>query len=217
MLCRTPRECVDWNKRKDGTQSNRLCRTPRECVDWNKKRAAAISRVVKSHSSWVRGLKPLIDTVSGLFTSRTPRECVDWNYNIDHYAVCGYVALLVSAWIETVKICTLFVLFVVALLVSAWIETCRILWNWEYPGMSHSSWVRGLKHERTKRGVYEMSRTPRECVDWNFSGEENNFIRIRRTPRECVDWNSSLKGLRSAILSRTPRECVDWNSSCLAW
>ena len=77
----------------------------------------------------------------------------------------------------------------VALLVSAWIETLQGF-SFDHKSESHSSWVRGLKqssgirytrfvdvallvstwietgcYERRERSLY--GRTPRECVDWN--------------------------------------------------
>ena len=78
--------------------------------------------------------------------SRTPRECVDWNRLYLAVKLVFVVALLVSAWIETrwwqVGVRTA----CVALLVSAWIETLK----------SYEAYI-----ER-------RSRTPRECVDWNY-------------------------------------------------
>ena len=32
---RTPRGCVDWNKKEEFHQLAEACRTPRGCVDWN--------------------------------------------------------------------------------------------------------------------------------------------------------------------------------------
>ena len=120
-------------------------RTLRECVDWNKRAQEEAKDQVKSHSSWVRGLKQLVaieqrrramshsSWVRGLKPARmdqrkrrrgrTLRECVDWNIILAIYSSHITVALFVSAWIETPY--------------TAY--ACR--WSW-----SHSSWVRGLKH-----------------------------------------------------------------------
>ena len=145
--------------------------------------------------------------------SRTPRECVDWNkFNIlSSYIAC--VALLVSAWIEIAKNRQINQLQpIVALLVSAWIEILDLNESRKLTILSHSSWVRGLKLHQSQRVVILISRTPRECVDWNHfhtctlfpliyvallvsawieicNDDKVVLVSVGRTPRECVDWN----------------------------
>ena len=55
--------------------------------------------------------------------------------------------------------------------------------------MSHSSWVRGLKHLRHLYLCRSDCRTLRECVDWNFTYHNYRRWICSRTLRECVDWN----------------------------
>ena len=76
-----------------------------------------------SHSSWVRGLKhvSLYRWIRWTWR-RTLRECVDWNTNVRILSKLFFVALFVSAWIETI------------------LPLIIISKRW-----SHSSWVRGLK------------------------------------------------------------------------
>ena len=78
---RTPRECVDWNLYLLVVFLIYERRTPRECVDWNFLSCILAIEEAKSHSSWVRGLKPVCFAVQR--------------------GKCWQVALLVSAWIET--------------------------------------------------------------------------------------------------------------------
>ena len=147
-----------------------ICRTPRECVDWNKWFWNLYSRRFWSHSSRVRGLKYYAvhlwivrcwshsSRVRGLkssvvkyimrgFASRTPRECVDWNDDEkDRYYIGTPVALLASAWIEIDK--------EFEELSNQLCRTPRecVDWNQHHRKqrkiwkMSHSSRVRGLKY-----------------------------------------------------------------------
>ena len=189
------------------------------------------AKLPSSHSSWVRGLKLTLYMLALSQNRRTPRECVDWNNFRFDETTSSTVALLVSAWIET----------------SFGLTKSQTT-------LSHSSWVRGLKHARlpfqsgssvallvsawieTINSVLIwpplMSRTPRECVDWNYitlltiirkkvallvsawietyhNSRQNNIS--CRTPRECVDWNKVWTYKAIWWNCRTPRECVDWN------
>ena len=87
-----------------------------------------------SHPSWVRGLKP--------------ETCA--SKHIDQQ-----VAPLVGAWIETRLLRQQVVPVIVAPLVGAWIETKSLQILRRY-GLSHPSWVRGLKRNRLckKKPVY---------------------------------------------------------------
>ena len=80
FLCRTPRGCVDWNIiiKINDLHNNR--RTPRGCVDWNMLYLFVDRWNIKSHPSWVRGLKLRIFVMN-----MTDMQ----------------VAPLVGAWIET--------------------------------------------------------------------------------------------------------------------
>ena len=191
------------------------------------------AKLPSSHSSWVRGLKLTLYMLALSQNRRTPRECVDWNNFRFDETTSSTVALLVSAWIET----------------SFGLTKSQTT-------LSHSSWVRGLKHARlpfqsgssvallvsawieTINSVLIwpplMSRTPRECVDWNSIAlasaseimpshsswvrglkqpiaDELNSLGQSRTPRECVDWNIKYISKKYNSIGRTPRECVDWN------
>ena len=122
----------------------------------------------QSHSSWVRGLKQIVEAEDNFKRGRTLRECVDWNLHLDAVLYAKHVALFVSAWIETFQTGQLLHLILVALFVSAWIETIMSM-----------AWRSST-----------MRRTLRECVDWNDT--ENTVVRnveASRTLRECVDWN----------------------------
>ena len=80
-VCRTLRECVDWNCIYDDCSYEEYRRTLRECVDWNMCFNSS-SITLLSHSSWVRGLKlRRHHTLDCRRHSRTLRECVDWNSN----------------------------------------------------------------------------------------------------------------------------------------
>ena len=187
---RTLRECVDWNpasafwliyvvvalfvsawietNRVAKRSEHRRGRTLRECVDWNCNINEQVKDKKASHSSWVRGLKPLYicinkpdgashsSWVRGLKPARmdqrkrrrgrTLRECVDWNCK---------TPLVVnsekshSSWVRGLKLVDTrhFCIHTnVALFVSAWIET-----------------IYG-----SKISVGSNGRTLRECVDWNY-------------------------------------------------
>ena len=72
---------IQSNKwKKLSVKSRTLC----ECVDWNKASILSISRYLKSHSLWVRGLKYGYRPYWYLYwRSRTLCECVDWNITFD--------------------------------------------------------------------------------------------------------------------------------------
>ena len=99
---------------------------------------------------------------------------------------------------------------------------------------SHSTWVRELKFFDRCICGHHSSRTPRECVSWNWF--QRRIILMRRevalhvsawveislfsvvgtTGRSHSTWVRELKygwTLRKALSDgRTPRECVSWNS-----
>ena len=124
FACRTPRECVDWNKNGDYVKYKDGRRTPRECVDWNSKKSTvaavmATSRTPRECVDWNKNLKRR----NWDWNCRTPRECVDWNYFLLFTSQTPTpVALPVSAWIEMNLLLLKDNSFQVALPVSAWIE-----------------------------------------------------------------------------------------------
>ena len=209
-----------------------LCRTLRECVDWNNIQilwfvrfwvALFVSAWIEtsiaerifiasgSHSSWVRGLK--------------------LHNNCNTYSNTE-VALFVSAWIETV------IREIVIYHIKR--RTLRECVDWNpserkciIVELSHSSWVRGLKPTFIDSSLQIKSRTLRECVDWNSVQRFNRSIwhvalfvsAWIETYRKCLvhqEWirshSSWVRGLKLAdyyrggrIWCRTLRECVDWN------
>ena len=73
---------------------------------------------------------------------------------------------------------------------GAWIETLRLTYL-VLCCRSHPSWVRGLKPDALAVPRRWHCRTPRGCVDWNFSVFVYFSENHSRTPRGCVDWNLS--------------------------
>ena len=79
--------------------------------------------------------------------------------------VFGYVAPYVGAWIETICVLLNFIVMLVAPYVGAWIETTSAANFSNSLGLSHPTWVRGLKHETFIYQSLSLSRTLRGCVD----------------------------------------------------
>ena len=76
------------------------------------------------------------------------------------------VALLVSAWIETLD----WILFWINIWShSSWVRGLKLILTLRMLRLqrSHSSWVRGLKQSPSELMSWSNCRTPRECVDWN--------------------------------------------------
>ena len=142
-----------------------------------------------SHPTWVRGLK--------------------------HHRICAprqgsTVAPYMGAWIETWYIyhqqyCTL-----VAPYMGAWIETTMELWSL-VDGMSHPTWVRGLKPDLYYGNLLKQSRTLHGCVDWNITG---NTVKITTNVAPYmgawIETTSAIVG-PSTHECRTLHGCVDWN------
>ena len=62
--------------------------TLHECVDWNTLSMKSNKNRLPSHSTWVCGLKFLVNRLEPLFSaSHTLHECVDWNTDLFH-ALC---------------------------------------------------------------------------------------------------------------------------------
>ena len=85
-----------------------------------------------------------------------------------------------SSWVRGLKQINLFSQILGTLSHSSWVRglkhfncahTCKLT-------TSHSSWVRGLKLTSISFLFITVSRTPRECVDWNKNEEDRKQIRI---------------------------------------
>ena len=74
------------------------------------------------------------------------------------------VAPYVGAWIETKEAKSVFFIVWVAPYVGAWIETHNDVFSCA-PGMSHPTWVRGLKRPNMLLKPSYRRRTLRGCVD----------------------------------------------------
>ena len=98
----TLRGCVDWNQLVTPNLRVYASHTLRGCVDWNSSQQTEVKKSVKSHPSWVCGLKQMsqcrsdggrcvtpfvgvwIETIGIIFYAQdhyghTLRGCVDWN------------------------------------------------------------------------------------------------------------------------------------------
>ena len=188
---------------------------------------------MRSHPSWVRGLKHLGSGLIGQKYGRTPRGCVDWNYFIHcvWFIQTGRTPRGCVDWNQSSS-------------GTSATNACRtprgcVDWNIEKFGDKKAS----------------IGRTPRGCVDWNLysvlSGElftvaplvgawiETDICRCCSQGHQshpswvrglkhrffedghlgCLSHPSWVRGLKqysnvilqTAERCRTPRGCVDWN------
>ena len=103
LECRTLRECVDWNTWKH--PMGKLYCVALFVSAWIETKDGLTAELInmRSHSSWVRGLKQALTDIIFPMRGRTLRECVDWNIIRIIPFTSFVVALFVSAWIETPK------------------------------------------------------------------------------------------------------------------
>ena len=185
-------------------------RTLRGCVDWNLCRSAN-DGLIKSHPTWVRGLKH--NTIVDLkkLICRTLRGCVDWNEekrnatlfpvrshptwvrglkrNLKHSNIILHeVAPYVGAWIETFWWFLFTNVLSVAPYVGAWIET-QDMWNIFNDWESHPTWVRGLKHSYKFNRQTHYQSHPTWVRGLKLHHYLNGPKWAGRTLRGCVDWN----------------------------
>ena len=163
--------------------------TLRGCVDWNMRLMAENVMPLKSHPTWVCGLKPwedgewendevtpyvgvwiettVVSGASALEYSHTLRGCVDWNiiYSIPIPCWSGH----------TLRGC--------------------VDWN------TDDDCIRYVKQGHTLRG----------CVDWNLKGLLIGKNGSGHTLRGCVDWNLQCHSKNGGSICHTLRGCVDWN------
>ena len=135
---------MDWNFANKPPATEPNSRTLRGCVDWNKSWLLPWIAPIKSHPTWVRGLKLFGCTSSGQDLSRTLRGCVDWN--------CRCVLVIINTFCRTLRGCVDWNVQVtlrtcrswVAPYVGAWIETIWLV-RTQLWALSHPTWARGLK------------------------------------------------------------------------
>ena len=170
------------------TQIVYVSHTLRGCVDWNQATKSKRNLRHSSHPSWVCGLKLLrylqrnrrishtlrgcVDwNSSGLIpkwasTCHTLRGCVDWNINTKFILIENNVTPFVGVWIETIFRLLAYQKICVTPFVGVWIETQSSYYN-QMSGLSHPSWVCGLKHYQALQEEVIICHTLRGCVDWN--------------------------------------------------
>ncbi len=143
--------------------------------------------VVKSHPSWVRGLKHKASTIQKWKNWSHP----SWVRGLKRVNACDIdvvppVAPLVGAWIETLMSVDMANQQPVAPLVGAWIET-NMLIMFIIILLSHPSWVRGLKHHL----YFTLSLLTRSHPSWVRGLKLKALLIVLilrcRTPRGCVD------------------------------
>ena len=221
---------------------NIYSRTLRECVDWNMFVSFPVPLVIRSHSSWVRGLKH--DIIRFVYCWASSHS--SWVRGLKlSLRIRSWLSLPShSSWVRGLKHLLTNILNLVTLG-----RTLRECVDWNilfailccYIDWSHSSWVRGLKRAIPYKYMHDgKRRTLRECVDWN------TFERLTIT-RFILSHSSWVRGLkpftRRAYQGRTPvalfvsawietfrngrqeyetccrtlRECVDWNLPVLVY
>ena len=109
---------------------------------------------MRSHPTWVRGLKHWLHNEVFYAIGRTLRGCVDWNVQDQGRRRNPLVAPYVGAWIETSCSSKCAGYIQVAPYVGAWIETAFAVVS-----------LFGYR-----------SRTLRGCVDWNISGWSQTYF-----------------------------------------
>ena len=188
-ICHTLRGCVDWNLSYANYWPHPLRSHPSWVCGLKLISSSWLLKSFMSHPSWVCGLKPELDSIGMQQTLSHP----SW--------VCG---LKLKIWylIQKRKKVTPFV--------GVWIETDVYILT-RLSDMSHPSWVCGLKQRMAESTVVSISHTLRGCVDWNYSYLDLSHLRSRHTLRGCVDWNLTSYTRSLVICCHTLRGCVDWN------
>ena len=145
LTSHTLRGCVDWNCYGSIGEDVLTGHTLRGCVDWN---TSSLSITTRTRSHTLRGC---VDwNSSGLIpkwasTCHTLRGCVDWNINTKFILIENNVTPFVGVWIETIFRLLAYQKICVTPFVGVWIETQSSYYN-QMSGLSHPSWVCGLKH-----------------------------------------------------------------------
>ena len=165
-------------------------RTLRGCVDWNCLYLRGKISLLKSHPTWVRGLKHMLVLRLFVLCRRTLRGCVDWNFFSQSFLLLSQSRTLRGCvdWNMHANDITEFIS--VAPYVGAWIETRHheILY---YCITSHPTWVRGLKHLSQYRLKVAQKSHPTWVRGLKPIGMSDRKRFLCRTLRGCVDWNVS--------------------------
>ena len=167
---------------------------------------------MKSHPSWVCGLKLCICLILIIARSHTLRGCVDWNFECSEHNrknrqshpswVCGlkHLISLISvrftkshpSWVCGLKPDILRLLVkrcLVTPFVGVWIETCR------WPTWCYSSWVTPFVGVWIETLIdLENSNLPMSHPSWVcglklYNSPNLSIFPLRHTLRGCVDWN----------------------------
>ena len=183
-----------------------------------------MSHLLKSHPSWVCGLKRPFSMYGLPYSSHTLRGCVDWNCKETDASTERVVTPFVGVWIETWLICVKNNIVVshpswvcgLKPILSINLITCQLShpsWvcglkqiiggYYESKNMSHPSWVCGLKPGRWRIHHQEECHTLRGCVDWNIKYGKFKKRAKCHTLRGCVDWNT-WQHLRYCLILVTP-------------
>ena len=136
---------------------------------------------IKSHPTWVCGLKPHLIGVGLRQPRHTLRGCVDWNHQQRQ--------TLFPFWSHPTWVCGL-------KLNSPSIGNGA-------PG-SHPTWVCGLKPTGNNHKTHLPSHTLRGCVDWNPLIIKWVFGYFCHTLRGCVDWNRRVERPRFPVSQSHP-------------
>ena len=101
LASHTLRGCVDWNHVHYSRQNGRNRHTLRGCVDWNDQLGMQAVPALKSHPTWVCGLKQIVRLDVQTLFGHTLRGCVDWNRKGIRLLPYLEVTPYVGVWIET--------------------------------------------------------------------------------------------------------------------
>ena len=168
---------------------------------------------IESHSTWVRGLK-FNQQMICLKLALVALYMSAWIEIGSLLCPAGALtsALYMSAWIEIVSLTTHNSILSVALYMSAWIEILIYTTFSLKFVRSHSTWVRGLKFE-----LYEVLMSMCIVALYMSAWIEIGKIlwRLRCLSLSHSTWVRGLKsilcGYFNLLDSRTLHECVDWN------
>ncbi len=200
--------------------------------------------MLKSLSSWERGLKLHVLLFQKLHASRSLHESVDWNarhlivllfclsrslhesvdwnFNDEYENIIVFMSL--SSWERGLKYlygCFSRVAKIVALFMRAWIEIPVLFPLTPDVAMSLSSWERGLKYRwylRYLRHDY-VALFMRAWIE--ISPVKLIIVKMPcRSLHESVDWNAAWYSSITAKNGRSLHESVDWNKTkkeCRDW
>ena len=206
FLGHTLRGCVDWNNELSLVMISYMRSHPSWVCGLKHRHCTSKHTSIKSHPSWVCGLKLSLSHKHSRFSRHTLRGCVDWN-------LCKRSAKfpwLTShpSWVCGLKLNGMKSHNIRVLSHPSWV--CGLKQTNHIQGSrsnkSHPSWVCGLKQFIQVSLQQVVSHTLRGCVDWNLLVSALRYLVGASHP----SWVCGLKLRRKKLLLSVYRSHPSW-------